>query len=91
MLSHKVGARLAEGLLLRDCLGFRRLVVSDCFHLHHLSFLDFVSLSLLFCFTLQFIVVVIINSIIKQLLPQPLSFLTFTLPILFPPSCWGGE
>jgi len=63
-LAIKLGRRLARGLLLRDWLGIDQLVVGNCFHLHHLSFLGFISLFLLVSFSLQFVVVVIIIIIV---------------------------
>jgi len=48
MVSNKTsGGGWQGGLLLRDCLGIGRLVVSDHFHLHHLSFLGFIFLSVI--------------------------------------------
>jgi len=48
MLSNRLVGRLAGGLVLGDWLSIGQLVVSNYFHLHHLSFLGFISLSLLF-------------------------------------------
>jgi len=50
----KLGGGWAGGLLRRDWLGIGQLVVSNCFHLQHFSFLGFICLSLLFSSSLHF-------------------------------------
>jgi len=62
------------------------------FHLLHLSFLAFISLSffffLLFSFSLHYYYY--FTSVMKLFLPQPTSFLSFTLSVLSPvPLGWG--
>jgi len=85
----KLGGRLVGGPLLGDCLGIGRLVVSNFFHLHHLSVLGFISVIFLFITIYNYYLYYYI-SIIKLFLSQPVSFLAFTLPILFPPILLGG-
>lgn len=46
--------------LLRDWLGISPLVVSSCFHLHHLPFIGFISVIFLFI-TITFIILIYFN------------------------------
>lgn len=62
----------------------------EMFVLHYLSVWAFSSLSLLFSFPLQFIIIIIIISIIKVFLCQPRGCLTFT-PLILSLSQDGGE
>lgn len=56
MLSNRTGGEVGRGgPLLGDWLGVGRLVVSNCFHCHHLSFFLFY-FSLLVSFSLQFLI-----------------------------------
>lgn len=64
------------------------LVVSDCFHLHAFSFLDFICLFLLFSFYYNLLLLFCFISVINLFLCKPMSFLTSTLLVLFPPSHW---
>jgi len=80
--AYELAGKLGGGLLLRDWLGIGRVVVGHWgfFHLHHLSFLGFIFLSVIFLYYNFYYVI----SIIKLSLSQRTSFLTFTLPVLFP-------
>ena len=56
----KLGGSLARGPLLEDWLGIGQLVLSNCFHLHPLSFLGFISLYFLFSFSLLFLLLLLL-------------------------------
>jgi len=97
-LSSNTGMEVGGGLLLLDWLGIGLEVVSICFHLHNLSFLGFIFLSLWFgVFFLPHFLTIFKNSyypflIIKLFLSQPTSFfLTFMLLILPHPTSVGGS
>jgi len=57
----KLEGMLAGRPVLGLWLGMGQLVVSNCFHLHHFSFLGFISP---FSFSLQFIIIIVIIFIV---------------------------
>lgn len=68
-------------MLLRDWLGIDWRVVSNCFHLHHLSFIGFFSQYVIFPPNLLLLFYLFFNVIT----------LFFTLPILAPILWWWGR
>ena len=82
MLSNKTRGKAGQGAAAQGLAEHHLVGGEQLFSFAPLVFLVcYFSLSLLFSFSLEFIVI----SMVILFLSQPMSFLTFTLPIVFPP------